>query len=233
MRRNVFIFLESVLYLSFLYCDIVIKIYNLSNILKFLSIVLCFIYIFFVTKKERNNYVILCAMGFTMAADLCLLFLNHFTLGVLCFICVQHCYLYWMVKNKWIDSVKMVIIGRIIIAGIILYLLHAFHVKADLLLCSSVFYFICMLTNTILSVKNRKKSVLFCVGMILFLICDIQVGFYNMDSYLSFWKHNGIFGKLLELASIGMWSFYLPSQVCIVLGTKSQKKEIPSNDIFV
>ena len=58
------------------------------------------------------------------------------------------------------------------------------------------------------------ENKLFFAGLCLFLCCDICVGLHNMPSVLPDW--------LQSAARIGMWTFYLPSQVMIVLSGKER-----------
>ena len=62
----------------------------------------------------------------------------------------------------------------------------------------------------ILDVHYAVGVMLLC----LFLCCDVCVGLHNMPSALPEW--------LQSAARIGMWTFYLPSQVMIVLSGKER-----------
>lgn len=226
MRRYLFVFLEIMFYIIFLYCDIVKKQYNISNLIKFISIVLCFSYLIYDTRYKRKKSFVVYAMALTVVADLCLLLWDQDILGVLCFICVQYCYLFWMVKEKWISSLKLILMGRLILTGFVLCLLSYFHIKIDILLCSCVLYFICIVWNVGISIYHRKKNTLFMIGMLLFLICDIQVGCYNVDRYILMDQDAISFRWLFDWIAIGMWLFYLPSQVCIVLSMSKEEYDM-------
>jgi len=54
---------------------------------------------------------------------------------------------------------------------------------------------------------------LFLLGMILFFLCDIQVGLYNLSLYLS--NESKVLDVLVQISGIGMWACYLPGQVAI------------------
>lgn len=59
------------------------------------------------------------------------------------------------------------------------------------------------------------KPGLFATGLILFLLCDINVLIYNLNGYAG--AGAGVPVWLVNAASILMWVFYLPSQIMIVL----------------
>lgn len=57
----------------------------------------------------------------------------------------------------------------------------------------------------------------------MFLCCDICVGLHNMPTVLPEW--------LRRAADIGMWTFYLPSQVMLALSGKERDVyEAPDED---
>lgn len=58
------------------------------------------------------------------------------------------------------------------------------------------------------------KKHLFAIGLVLFILCDLCVGAYNLALY---------FDYTLNFAQVGMWFFYLPSQVLIVLSQETEK----------
>ena len=57
--------------------------------------------------------------------------------------------------------------------------------------------------------------VMFLIGLVLFLLCDINVMIYNMDGFVN--VSSSFYHMLKSSSVILMWAFYLPSQVLIVL----------------
>jgi hypothetical protein len=94
----------------------------------------------------------------------------------------------------------------------------------DLLLFISIFYFICILSNVItasyLAFRDikTKATMLYAIGMILFLLCDINVGLFNLSGFISMPRE--LYSVIYSLSSILMWAFYAPAQVLIVLSGK-------------
>lgn len=109
--------------------------------------------------------------------------------------------------------------------GIIL-IIKQMNIDVDGLLIATVFYFISIVTNVIRALLeaykakaqqliNRKYSILFAVGMVLFILCDINVGLFNLTDFISISKQN--YQLLYKVSSILMWAFYAPAQVMIAL----------------
>lgn len=232
-----FVFIQIILYVAFLALDFMGQAYALSSYIKFLVIILCFCYVFFFGKNSDKG-IIFCmktAMFFTLVSDLFLLILDYYIYGVLTFIVVQQFYSIRLMlaahrKRSWFAF--RVFLQLAIAMGVCLVLWLA-GVKPDILLAISAFYFISILTNTFTAagyaVRNRMDqcNVLFAVGMVLFLLCDINVGFFNMSGFIALPER--LYQLLYSMSSILMWAFYAPAQVILVLSAslnlaKSTKK---------
>ena len=57
--------------------------------------------------------------------------------------------------------------------------------------------------------------VLFLIGLVLFLLCDINVLLFNLSAYIN--VSSQMYAMLQIASTVLMWAFYLPSQVLIVL----------------
>ena len=82
----------------------------------------------------------------------------------------------------------------------------------------AMFYFSQLLSNTILAWTLPAMRI-FALGLTLFVGCDICVGLFNVLPTVS---------PLFSAVSVGMWFFYLPSQVLIALS--AQPKEVARNE---
>ncbi len=78
-----------------------------------------------------------------------------------------------------------------------------------------------LLGVTAFCVVQRKAMLIFSLGLILFVCCDICVGFNNLAAYLPV---DGLEG-VLKFAAVGMWAFYLPSQVMISLSGNFDRRK--------
>ncbi len=110
------------------------------------------------------------------------------------------------------------------VCGVLAY----FGVGLEPLLVASVFYFISIVMNTIGAVRaavllpGRRDLAMFAAGMVMFLLCDINVGLFNLSGFISL--PMGIYSLIYGISSILMWTFYAPSQVLITLSLKAGSK---------
>ncbi len=167
-----------------------------STLIKYAALLLCVTVSFFISGT-LNARLTSTALVFTAAADWFLLVQNaHYILGVLLFLIVQTLYF-----------VKLTLLrGRVCYVTLPLRVLPALPlIFADTLTAVSCLYFTNLFLNMLEAWQLRSKhDLLFPAGLTLFVLCDICVGAYNL-------------GILTRFTSIGMWLFYLPSQVFICL----------------
>ena len=167
-----------------------------------------------------------------MVSDIFLLFTDLYFCGVLTFILVQQLHHARLILYRGKDRghagkrlLTRVFFLRVAIQAVativILFVLAQFNVSLDGLLIASVFYFLCIIGNTILAVEsalqNRKDRGMACLafGMVLFLLCDINVGLFNIAGYISLPEN--FYEFIYTASSHLMWVFYAPSQVLIAL----------------
>jgi len=180
----IFLFIQTVLYFNFMWIDWTS--FEDSTAQKYISICLCLIFSAYKLKNRHLDSVILFfAFFFTVASDTLTLVINsYFTLGVSLFIPAQILYAVrfrlWS-KNPPYKS----IISRILIVIACVLTLWASGVLDPLTLVT-VIYFSMLLYNAIESIFFAKdlKSILFCIGLWLFVCCDVCVGLYNIGDVL-------------------------------------------------
>jgi len=180
---------------------------------------------------QQTLYCIRLALLFTVISDLFILILDYYFYGVLTFIIVQQLYglrnSMVMQESRDISSNRSLwksfllrLILQAVIAGALNYLLVQAGVVPEKLLIATVFYFVCIISNVIIAIKTaidirNKENLLFAVGMFLFLLCDINVGLFNLSGFVSMPKE--LYHILYACSSILMWAFYAPSQVLLTL----------------
>lgn len=167
-----------------------------SDYIKYLGIILCFIYALYNKKKYQSI-----SMLFTLIADYFLLLqLNHYEIGVTSFIFAQITYFYFLGNiDKSYFNMFLFIRGFIIIAGtLVLNITDSLTLLNELVLI----YFSNLLFNCIQAHLTYNKTL--AIGLTLFVCCDICVGLYNINA-------------ANNVAAFLMWFFYLPSQVLICL----------------
>ncbi len=207
MKRSIilpFVIVEAVLYIVFMTMDVLA--YGGSTIaLKYIGILLCVAFSIYCAFRGGER-IIPFALIFTAIADVFLLVIgNYFILGLLFFLVVQSIYLYYLYRKTgriWIPV-------RIVCLAAAVAIVCATGLRSGENLLAGI-YFSMILINMIMSWtygKNVRR--LFAIGLTLFVCCDICVGLYNL-----YWM---LPDGLYAFTRIGMWMFYLPSQVLIAL----------------
>ncbi len=224
MAKKCFLWIEAVIYISFFYLDIkggdpFHMFGGLSSLLKYGGVWLCFFW-----SCQYRQWITIGLLG-TVCADFFLLFTDWWLCGVLCFIGVQICYGIWLKKesfpkenfskeNFW----RRVFFKEMWAVGAAIFLLATltfFDVSVDALLVATAVYAMLLVQNTIGGIRSGRRK--FAIGMCLFLLCDLQVGIYNMALYLPQMKEAPLFSWLEQAASVGIWVCYLPAKVLIAL----------------
>ncbi len=188
------------------------------NLCKFMAVVLCFVLSNVGEAASACDRRLLQAgMLLTVFSDLCMLILDKEWVGVLSFCLVQIIYTVRYGERKAAAFLLLVYLVYVPIVGI-----HERNV-----VYTSAFYFVCILTSVASSFRAfRRKTlgspqeVLVCVGMVLFLLCDICVGLYNVPHY-------GQNQKTMHIVSVWafhlIWVFYLNAQVLLALSGRRWK----------
>ncbi len=207
MKRQIiitFVIVEIVLYLVFMTMDL--SAYSGSTIvLKYIGILLCLAFSVLCAVRGGKK-LIPAALIFTAAADFFLLVIDrYYAVGILFFLVVQSIYLFYLYK----ETEKIWIPVRIACIALVVVILWLTHLMSGLNLEAGI-YFSMILVNMVMSwTYGKKMPRLFALGLSLFVCCDICVGLYNL-----YWM---LPDGLYEFTRIGMWMFYLPSQVLIAL----------------
>ena len=160
---------------------------------KYASIAVCLVFSVLFACRGGSR-LMPAAMALTLGADTFLLLLNdHYGAGVALFCGVQALYLVRICRRNG---------GRT---------LWPLRLVSPLNLLAAV-YFTNFLLNACQAVPLR--SPLFSVGLWLFLLCDVCVGIRNQPELFPGW--------LAAFAQVGMWLFYLPGQVLLVLSGRKE-----------
>ena len=216
---------ELFLYALFLYFDFNDINIEISNWLKYVGIIVCFLTSLipiFSKNPAKPHYFIPFSLFFTLVSDYFLLInadKSLYIFGVVIFIVVQLSYFIYietLKKNK--TSFLISLIFRIVLSSILIIVLSI--LQFDLLSIVSACYFVELLMNyaTSLSlIKINKYFLIFSIGLLLFIGCDISVGLNNLNLFE---------GNIKNLVSNLMWTFYLPSQVLISFSNYINYKNI-------
>lgn len=214
--KKILILIIILLYIIFLYMDIFNRKFLIStNIVKFISIFLCLclsVLNFNSNKNNLNNKLLIIGLFLTVIADyIFLIYQNLFPVAIGLFCIVQVLYtIRYNLENKYTN------IFYVILSFIIIFLIYIFIYisikQIDLIFPLGLFYAICLaisLKEGFIQYKyniysNSNKEIIL-LGMILFVLCDINVAIYNT------------IGKTNHIVFILIWLFYLPSQLLLAL----------------
>lgn len=198
--KKCFVGLEAALYLLFLALDAFST--GGGDGVKYLTIVVCLLAAVW-SARHGGSCLMAWAMVFTLAADTFLLLLDRwYGMGIVLFCVVQGLYLA-RIRRACGRTLWALRAGLVPAAWV---LLNALGMGTALNLLAAL-YFVNFLVNACQSLTLRSER-LFAAGMWLFLLCDVCVGLRNQPSLLP-----GLAGA----AQVGMWLFYLPGQVLLVL----------------
>lgn len=202
-RNRVFPLLSGLLWISFLFLDVT-RLADSTGV-KFAGICLCALAAL-LGAKTRDGKLVAAALCFTVGADWFLLVRDdHYLVGIGLFLIVQGLYalrIYWL---RGRSSPLLFLRGALLLlcaAGTVVE-------PALLSLWAALLYFSSLCINTAEAFALGPVRRRFALGLLLFVCCDICVGLWNVSLFLP--------AFLTEFVRVGMWFFYLPSQVLIVL----------------
>ena len=209
-----FVFIEAILYASFLYYDFVNT--TISEYIKYSSILLCFVVSLILAIKKRSICTVFTSIAilFTCLSDYFLLLSKDYELfyiGIFTFFIAQIFYAFIINKQAKIKRLPLDIGIRVALTTALVIV--AISIKLDALTTCALIYFIELLSNFIMSLipsKENKKFLLLSLAFFLFILCDVNVALNNLSIENQSFKFAIYFM---------MWLFYLPSQV--ILSTNS------------
>ncbi|MDR0854306.1 MAG: hypothetical protein LBN34_08045 [Clostridiales Family XIII bacterium] len=182
-----------------------------SPILKLTSIVFCLFLVRFAKSSPSNirdanlQFIVFI---WTIVADYFLLFTYFFAIGILIF-CGAHLTAILRYRKKlFLPSLIFFFISWILFA-----LLKFAGVEISVFYFAAAIYTILIITVAITGFCSDQPKInrrLSSVGMILFLLCDVNVAAFNLLPQESF---------IGNMASVLMWAFYLPAQTLLALST--------------
>ena len=191
----------------------------------YLGIVLAFAFMFTNASLTKNYFFMQTGLLCTLCADLFLVVLHpaQQLQGMFFFSGAQLCYflrLYFNQKSQKEKNIHLIArVGVSALAAILTVIVLKDGTDA-LSLISTVYYFN-LIINIIVAFAQYKSSILFPIGLLLFLFCDTIIG---INVFLSDYLHpasakaavTALFSRLNW-----SWVFYLPSQTLIALSLSS------------
>ena len=205
-----FLALEGALYAVFLTLDLTGR--GESSVpVKYGGVLLCLLFALACALRGGDRPVPL-ALALTAGADWFLLVRNdHYAVGVALFLCVQTVY-FLRLRRDGTPAAVPLRAGLALGAGLGLYTLG---LASPLNLLAGL-YFSQLVSNALLAwTKRGRRRRAFAAGLTLFMGCDLCVGLFNVLS---------VDHPLYGAVSVGMWFFYLPSQILIALSALPEKR---------
>ncbi len=190
------------------------------------SVVLAFLFNLLLFKRDLRFLFTATALMFTLVSDYFLVIrgdmyevaMMFFTVVQLSYAARVHIELSAATRRAHIIVRAAVSILALVIPSMVL------GDGADLLSVISVFYFSQLIVSCVFAFVNlRRGGVILPVGLALFLMCDIFVGFGNLAMYLPI--EPGTLVAWLAYPPINMaWVFYLPSQTLLGMSLIKDKE---------
>ena len=208
--------IELIIYISFLYLEFNKN--NINNYLKYSLIIINFLFglIYLIKNYSKEKLFLVLGLLFTIGSDYFLLFKNsnkEYCIGISIFIIVQLMYfIYNFLSNKlYLNEIIIEIIIRIFLIIVSLIFVYYFLNKYfNLVNVLAISYFINLLINFLECIfffkRNKKRNIILIIGFLLFILCDLSVGLYNL--------------KLIDAFKHLMWIAYAPSQFLLLYSIK-------------
>ncbi len=183
---------------------------------QYASIVVAFIWVMVTPISQKSDQLVRAALLCTLVADYFLVIRgSDQVIAMIWFNMVQILYalrIYLLTSKKlpW----RLALRG----SAIIILLLVGWIItknQFDLLLILTLVYFANLVLNMMEALFVARRLI-FGLGLLLFIGCDIFVGLGNIQDYLTL-SPTSIWAQLLNLPFDLAWAFYLPSQVLIAL----------------
>ncbi|MBQ8468235.1 MAG: hypothetical protein IJ542_00580 [Clostridia bacterium] len=123
----------------------------------------------------------------------------------------------WLVDNI---AIRLILIAAAITAAFVVL-----KDKFDYVSAISVVYYASLIHNLVIACCMIKKSPMFAIGLIFFLLCDTVVGLNSaIGTYISISETSFIY-QISHTSFNLAWTFYVPSQTLIALSIVDATKD--------
>lgn len=172
--------------------------------------------------NKNDGNLIRIAMLFTLVADYFLVAkteADNLT-GVTVFLGTQlFIFLHIFVNDKSSKSRTANLIIRLLLSVVLVLIAYAIlGESADYMAIISVIYYANLCTNAIFAHRIGRGGIILTIGLILFALCDVNVGLSGLDSiYVGGFPEGSLLYNIMNLDVDLVWIFYIPSQTLIPL----------------
>ena len=201
---------------------------NAWEAVSYTSVVLACLFMLTNLSKTKNYIFMQIGLVFTVCADWFLVVEDPIKElpAMMFFSCTQICYflrLYFNQETERERKIHLFVRAATSILAIIIALM-ILKEDTDLLSIVSLFYYANLILNVVFAFLQHKSSLLFPIGLLLFLMCDTVVGLNALSDYIPIANASRLnailFGKINWA-----WVFYLPSQTLIALSLTEFKSK--------
>ncbi|MDO4378599.1 MAG: hypothetical protein Q4C64_05550 [Erysipelotrichia bacterium] len=201
MLKKIYLLVQSFIYILFIYMDFT---YQNSSAIKYCGIIINFIFsLYLYFRKENYSILFVIALFLTTVADYFLLVKDScYSIGVACFCIVQLLYAYKISRFSTFPI-------RMIVIVLLIFFLPLFQQERSILNILAIISFVNLTVNVIACMLNKQNKLF--IAFILFWLCDLSVGIYNLQIPL-----------VDKFCAYSMWIFYFPSQILLTLSGEEQ-----------
>ena len=172
--------------------------------------------------SKTNGNLIRIAMLFTLVADYFLVALDepNNLAGVIVFLGTQFfIFLHIFLNDASAEARTINIIVRLVLMLTLIVLAYSILGEdADSLALISVIYYANLSANLIFANRIGRGGMVLTIGLILFALCDINVGLSGLESiYTGGFPEGSFLYNIMNTGYDLVWIFYIPSQTLIPL----------------
>lgn len=194
-----------------------------GDLVRYLVIIFAFLFSLLFISKDKNSYLTVGALAFTLMADLFLVMLDpaRQLAGMIFFSGAQLFHaarVHFFFESRTVKRVTLVLRVAAIIA-VQVVTVTVLGDAYDALSAVSMLYFTNIILNTVFAFINIKKQPVYAIGMLFFVFCDIFVGLSGaLGTYLPV-SEGSIVYKIAHPPFDAAWMFYAPSQTLIAISS--------------
>lgn len=200
---------------------------DICTAVSYAAVVLACLYCILFAERTPRYALTQLALVMTVCADLFLVVIRPVYMEcAMCFFSVaQLAYAARIHLEQQSEKIRRVHLGVRIVTAVISVVAVSLVLgaSADFLAVITVFYFLNLIENTVFAFLNIKCGWLLPLGLLLFIGCDLFVGFANLDLYFAVEKGSFLY-SLAHPGFNAAWVFYVPSQTLLALSLIKSNK---------
>lgn len=189
-----------------------------NTVVSFGVVVLSCLFALLMCEKSIDYALTQGALVATVMADLFLVVLEPMNreAGMVFFSIAQICYfvkIYLCQDKKRRTAHLFVRLGVIIVALVATVLVLG--EDTDFLSLISLFYYANLITSVVFALMEKRKMLIFAIGLVLFAMCDAVIGLSTMAELYIPVSEGGLLYSIIHPGFNLAWIFYVPSQALI------------------